>query len=97
MFKKYLVGLALLFLGLALGPVFPSFAGEMDFSVLAKIPIQDGGRVKPLDTFARESVRMVTGREQFEGRPSLDTLMQWISEPAPWDTKECGIPCLHAK
>jgi len=70
---------------------FPVFAQGMDFSVLAKIPVQDGGRVKPLDTFARESVRMVTGREQFEGRPSLDTLMQWISEPAPWDTKECVL------
>ena len=74
-------------LGLGLGS--SSLAGEMDYSALAKVPIQDGGRVKPLDTFARESVRMVTGREQFEGLDSLDTLMQWISNPAPWDTKEC--------
>ena len=67
----------------------PVFAQGLDFSILAKIPIQDGGRVKPLDTFARESVRMVTGREQFEGRDSLDTLMQWIAQPGPWDAKEC--------
>jgi cytochrome c-type biogenesis protein CcsB len=32
---------------------------------------------------------MITGREQFEGRSSLETLMQWIVQPAPWDTKEC--------
>ncbi len=69
--------------------VSPVFADGLDFSALAKIPIQDGGRVKPLDTFARESVRMVTGREQFEGRNSLDTLMQWLAQPGPWDTKEC--------
>ncbi len=78
-------------IALLLAFCIPVFAEPMDFSALGKIPIQDGGRVKPLDTFARESVRMVTGRERFEGRDSLDTLMQWIAQPGPWDMKECVL------
>ena len=30
----------------------PVCAQQMDFKTLALIPIQEGGRVKPLDTFA---------------------------------------------
>ena len=33
----------------------------------AGVAIQDGGRVKPLDTFARESARRVGGARPFTG------------------------------
>jgi cytochrome c-type biogenesis protein CcsB len=66
----------------------PALSQELDFKTLSLIPLQEGGRVKPLDTFARESVRIITGHEKFEGRSSLEILMDWLAHPTPWDTKE---------
>ncbi|HXL74122.1 MAG TPA: hypothetical protein VN963_10920, partial [bacterium] len=67
--------------------VAPIYAQQMDFKTLSLIPIQEGGRVKPLDTFARESVRFITGHESFEGKESMDLLMDWLTHPAPWNDK----------
>ena len=52
-----------------------------DLSTLRQIPILDQGRVKPLDTFARESVRAITGQVHFEGKDPVETLLMWISKP----------------
>src|SRR5579862_3888381 len=49
-------------------------AGELNFRPLSLVPIQEGGRYKPFDTFARESSRMVTGRESYEGRLPVATI-----------------------
>jgi cytochrome c-type biogenesis protein CcsB len=65
----------------------PVYAQQMDFKTLALIPIQEGGRVKPLDTFARESVRFITGHEAFEEKGSLDVLFDWLTHPADWNDK----------
>ncbi len=65
-----------------------AFAGELDFKTLSLIPIQEGGRVKPLDTFARESVRFVTGREKYDGKNSLDTVLDWAAHPQAWENKD---------
>ncbi len=39
--------------------------GEVDVSDWEKIAIQDGGRIKPFDTFARESLRRWSGSQSF--------------------------------
>ncbi len=75
-------GFFLLFLGFS-----PGLAQGLNFKPLSLIPIQDGGRVKPLDTFARESVHLITGREKFQGRESMDVLMDWLVHPNDWNTK----------
>src|SRR5438309_875052 len=41
-------------------------------------PVQEDGRVKPLDTFAREAVRTVTGRERFEGNDPVAVVVSWL-------------------
>ncbi len=64
------------------------FASELDFKTLSLIPIQEGGRLKPMDTFARESVRFITGHEEFENRSSMDTLMDWLTHPETWEAKD---------
>ena len=64
-----------------------AFAGELDYKVLSLIPIQEGGRVKPLDTFARESARYVTGSEKYEGREPLGMVLDWATHPQNWDNK----------
>jgi cytochrome c-type biogenesis protein CcsB len=76
---------AWLLLFLAVNPVF---AEEFNFKAISLVPIQEGGRVKPLDTFARESVRLITGYEAFEGRPAMELLWDWLSRPREWDTKD---------
>ena len=65
-----------------------SLAEGLDFKTLSLIPVQEGGRIKPLDTFARESVRLVTGHEKFEGRPPMDILMDWLTHPEAWDNED---------
>ena len=65
----------------------PLCAGELDFKPLSLIPIQEGGRVKPFDTFCRESVRFVTGSEGFEGKNAVETVLDWTTHPQAWDDK----------
>ena len=50
-----------------------------DLDVLRTLAIQDGGRIKPLDTFARETARRLTGAKPFTGRESVARL-----DPAEW-------------
>jgi ABC-type transport system involved in cytochrome c biogenesis permease subunit len=53
---------------------------SLDESVLRSVPIQNGGRLKPIDTFARETVFTITGRESFEGRTPLMNILGWMSD-----------------
>jgi len=50
-------------------------------AALSTLPVQSGGRLKPLDTLARESVRLVTGKVEFEGRDPVMTLLGWWADP----------------
>lgn len=49
--------------------------------VLSTLPVQSGGRLKPLDTLARETVRLVTGKATFEKRDSVENLLLWWANP----------------
>ncbi|MCA9777897.1 MAG: hypothetical protein KC800_14310, partial [Candidatus Eremiobacteraeota bacterium] len=64
--------------------------GESDLTAaqsLSTLPVQSGGRLKPLDTLARESVRLVTGKSKFEGQEPVITFLQWWADPEI-DSKE---------
>lgn len=54
------------------------------FSTATKIPIQSGGRVKPLDSFAREMVLFETGSRSFEGWNPIEMLFSMLSMPEAW-------------
>ena len=49
--------------------------------VLSTLPVQSGGRLKPLDTLARETVRLVPGKATFEKRDSVENLLLWWANP----------------
>lgn len=66
----------------------PVMGASLDTATLALVPVQEGGRVKPFDTFARESARIITGHEKFEGKTSVDLLVDWLAHPDVWETKE---------
>lgn len=40
--------------------------------------VQEDGRIKPFDSFAREIVRTITGREKFEGNHPVPVVISWI-------------------
>ncbi|VTT97270.1 cytochrome c assembly protein : Probable cytochrome c-type biogenesis protein OS=Planctomyces maris DSM 8797 GN=PM8797T_06360 PE=4 SV=1: ResB: ResB: Cytochrom_C_asm [Gemmataceae bacterium] len=59
-----------------------------DLGRLARLPVVDGGRVKPLDTVARVALRKISGREEFVGddgkmRPAVEWLMDAMASPPP--------------
>lgn len=66
----------------------PEPKGQLDFSELALVPIQQGGRVKPLDSFAWESVLFVTGRRSFEGWRPAELLLSWMTAAKEWENLE---------
>jgi cytochrome c-type biogenesis protein CcsB len=54
---------------------------KKDAAILA---VQSGGRVKPLDTFAREGIELLTGREKYKGKDSIELLFSLSYEPQVW-------------
>lgn len=44
---------------------------------LRLLAVQQGGRLKPFDTFALETVRYITGKAEFEKRDPVLTVLQW--------------------
>jgi cytochrome c-type biogenesis protein CcsB len=76
-------------LAAVLGAAVPLRA-ETDFDTLRTIAVQDGGRTKPLDTFARETARRVSGAKPFTGGESVAGLdpVEWVvsmvADPEKW-------------
>jgi len=49
----------------------PVLTGELDFTAVEMIAIQEGGRKKPLHTYAQEHIEQLVGRSVFASQPSL--------------------------
>jgi cytochrome c-type biogenesis protein CcsB len=59
-----------------------------NFRDAALIPVQSGGRVKPLDTFAREIMLFQTGSRFYSGWDPVDLLFSFMTMPEAWETRE---------
>jgi cytochrome c-type biogenesis protein CcsB len=82
-----------------LAPPSPLRAGP-ELDALRTIAIQDGGRVKPVDTFARETARRVVGAKPFgfesvNGLDPVEWLLAMLSAPDHWKA-EPMIKVTHA-
>lgn len=51
---------------------------------LEKLPVQDGGRIKPFDTFAKEALELVWGRKSIKGEEAVDVVLSWVVKPETW-------------
>jgi cytochrome c-type biogenesis protein CcsB len=51
---------------------------------LAGLPVQDGGRIKPFDTFAREALQLTWGKETFKGEDATHVVLSWALIPDEW-------------
>lgn len=63
---------------------FSSLASDLTEG-LRLLPVQDLGRLKPFDTFARESLHLVYGKKKFNGRSAVDVVLTWMLIPDYWD------------
>ena len=61
---------------------------DLSFSELRLVPVQSGGRVKPLDSFAREIVLFETGSRSFQGWDPVDLLLSWLAYPQAWQNTQ---------
>lgn len=60
-----------------------------NFEVLKMVPIQNRGRIKPLDTFASESLQFVTGKKTWKGKDAVECLVGWLFNfDHEWENEE---------
>src|SRR5688572_9801701 len=79
--KKYvLLMVAFFFLSL-------TAQAQVDTAPLKFIPMQDNGRLKPYDTFARETLLLLYGKTTYNGRPAHEVIMTWFILPEAWSEK----------
>ena len=78
MLSKYALPLLILFVSIS------SSAETLNFKPLETIPIQHGGRIKPFDTFSREVVQLITGKQTFQGMNAVEMVWSWIYSPEKW-------------
>lgn len=53
---------------------------------LDSLPIQDAGRIKPFDTFARESLQLIYGKKSYEDKNASEVVFTWLLIPDHWMT-----------
>jgi ABC-type transport system involved in cytochrome c biogenesis permease subunit len=68
--------------------LFCLFPLEKSHAQLAALPVQDSGRVKPFDTFARDTLRLVWGKESYNGKDATDIVFSWMIVPEEWQKTE---------
>lgn len=78
--KRIAALLVFLFLGVS------AFAKPGD--ALHYLQVQDGGRIKPYDSFAREMLEIVYGKTKYEGRAATEIVMTWMLSPQVWQGKK---------
>jgi cytochrome c-type biogenesis protein CcsB len=52
---------------------------------LRRMHVQDGGRIKPYDSFAREALKLIYGKETYQDREAADIVFTWMLVPEQWD------------
>ncbi|MES2855463.1 MAG: cytochrome c biogenesis protein CcsA [Bdellovibrionota bacterium] len=75
--------------------VFTSLAAFADSGTdaLKRLPVQDAGRIKPLDTLARETLQLIYGSQTYktkkgEKRSAVEVVMTWMLVPQYWDEEK---------
>lgn len=69
---------------------FSSYGQAQNLESLKALPIQDAGRIKPLDTFSREALQLIYGKtsykmEKGDARPAMEIVMTWLLQPGAWE------------
>jgi cytochrome c-type biogenesis protein CcsB len=70
--------------GFATSDLHPQGLPGIKLNDLRLIPVQSGGRVKPFDEFARETILTLTGSRNFEGMDPAEMLISIMVQPELW-------------
>ena len=54
--------------------------GPYDFHLFGSIPVSDAGRIKPLDTVARNSLMVVSDRQSFRLDGKRHPAIRWLAD-----------------
>lgn len=73
---------------LSLSLLFGSTAKAKITDPLRYLPVQDAGRLKPYDTFARESLELIYGKTSYKGKDAVEVVTTWMMIPEPWESIE---------
>ncbi|QLY26906.1 cytochrome c biogenesis protein [Bdellovibrio sp. KM01] len=77
---------------LVLTTVLLSFSTVVAFAKpgdqLKYLPVQDGGRIKPYDSFSKEMLEIVYGKSTYEGRKATEIILTWMLSPQAWADKK---------
>ena len=65
---------------------------ETAYELLSRIPLQNGGRLKPLDSYARDSVLFIAERKTLRGDYSelkpLEVILSWLDNGKAWSERK---------
>ena len=75
----FLLALVVL-LGLGGAPL-PARAQITDYDAFAHLPVQEGGRIMPMDSFARLRLLQFSGRSTFDEKPAVEWLARLLFTP----------------
>ncbi len=89
--KKYLIVSSLILSGSmcafsAIAQTTAKHSPIKNLSSLGRIAIQEEGRIKPLDTYARTVLLQLSGKRTFEKKPAINWLAKLLF--APWETAQ---------
>jgi cytochrome c-type biogenesis protein CcsB len=78
-----------LLLALVLGSsfLFSSVSLAKEGDALRSLPVQADGRIKPFDSFAREMLELIYGKQKYESRDAYEIILTWILAPQSWQSK----------
>lgn len=76
------------FLVLAMTLLFSIGVFAKSGDAIKSLPVQDSGRIKPYDSFAREMLEIVYGKTSYEKRAATEIVMTWMLSPQAWQDKK---------
>lgn len=85
--STFLLALSIALFWLCLVPA-PAQARVSDYEAFGKIPVQDGGRIMPMDSFARLRLLQFSGRSSYHGMPAVEWLAQLLFDPVSAQTNK---------
>jgi cytochrome c-type biogenesis protein CcsB len=72
-----------LFVLLMLAALVVQASATVNVDAARLIPVLEGGRVKPLDSYARETVHNISGKSTLDGQDPLTSMFNWMVNPEP--------------
>ena len=52
------------------------------------VPVQHQGRIKPFDTFSREVLRSIYGKDHYKNKSAVEVILLWLIAPNMWENTQ---------